>query len=218
MECRGIMGGIGFISLNFWAMISCSNHLTNILTFLILHSLFHESNLPLICNLDESRYYNIFNSSLSSEEEMDFFLNFLAILRGMSELSSLTRNPTQVPWSGSMESQPLDFQGISWDNIFLISIFMFMLSLSRVQLFVTHQAPLTMEFSREEHWSGLPFHPPGDFPDPGIEPMYPALAGWFFTTKPPGKLYLHHTISIKTCCYFLIKDLLRKTKVTKTKV
>ena len=52
-----------------------------------------------------------------------------------------------------------------------------MLSLSRVQLFVTHQAPLTMEFSREEHWSGLPFHPPGDFPDPGIEPMYPALAG-----------------------------------------
>ena len=104
-------------------MISCSNHLTNILTFLILHSLFHESNLPLICNLDESRYYNIFNSSLSSEEEMDFFFNFLAILRGMSELSSLTRNPTQVPWSGSMESQPLDFQGLSWDNIFLISIF-----------------------------------------------------------------------------------------------
>ena len=65
-------------------------------------------------------------------------------------------------------------------------------SLSRVQLFVTlrtvaHQSPLTMEFSWEEHWSGLPFHPPGDFPDPGIEPMSPALAGRFLTAEPPRK-------------------------------
>ena len=35
---------------------------------------------------------------------------------------------------------------------------------------VTHQAPLSMEFSRQEHWNGLPFPPPGDLPDPGIEP------------------------------------------------
>ena len=50
------------------------------------------------------------------------------------------------------------------------------------------QAPLSMEFSRQESWSGLPFPPPGDFPNPGIEPlMSPALAGGFFTTKPPGK-------------------------------
>ena len=47
-----------------------------------------------------------------------------------------------------------------------------------------HQAPLSMEFPRQEHWSGLPFPSPGDFPDPGIKPVTPALAGWFFTTEP----------------------------------
>ena len=36
----------------------------------------------------------------------------------------------------------------------------------------------------------MPFPPPGDLPDPGIEPMSPALAGGFFTTEPPGKLYM----------------------------
>ena len=60
-----------------------------------------------------------------------------------------------------------------------------------VQLFATpwtivHQAPLSMEFSRQEYWSGLSFPPPGDLPDPGITPaslMSPALAGGFFTTS-----------------------------------
>ena len=49
---------------------------------------------------------------------------------------------------------------------------------------VAHQAPLPLEFSRQENWSGLPFPPPGDLPDPGIEPkslVSPALAGRFFT-------------------------------------
>ena len=55
---------------------------------------------------------------------------------------------------------------------------------------VAHQAPLFMEFSREEYWSGLPFSPPGDFTDPGIEPTSPSLAGEFFTTAPPGKPYI----------------------------
>ena len=47
------------------------------------------------------------------------------------------------------------------------------------------QAPLSMEFSREENWSGLPCPPPGDLPDPGIEPASlgsPALAGRYFTS------------------------------------
>ena len=52
-------------------------------------------------------------------------------------------------------------------------------SLSCVRLFetpwtVAHQGPLSVEFSRQEHWSGLPFPPPGDRPDPGIEPQSPA--------------------------------------------
>ena len=53
-------------------------------------------------------------------------------------------------------------------------------SLSRVQLFATpwtvaHRAPLSMGFSRQEYWSGLSCPPPGDLPDPGIEPRSPAL-------------------------------------------
>ena len=62
---------------------------------------------------------------------------------------------------------------------------------SRVQLFVTtwtvaHQAPLSMGFSRQEHWSGLPCPPPRDLPDPGLEsvsPSSPAMAGRLFTTR-----------------------------------
>ena len=38
---------------------------------------------------------------------------------------------------------------------------------------VAHQTALSMGFSRQEHWSGLPFPPPGDLPDPGIEPIPP---------------------------------------------
>ena len=52
---------------------------------------------------------------------------------------------------------------------------------------VAHQAPLSMKFSRQEYWSGLPFPPPGDLPNPGTEPPSPALTGRFFTTEPPGK-------------------------------
>ena len=52
---------------------------------------------------------------------------------------------------------------------------------------VAHQAPLSVEFSRQEYWSGLPFSSPEDLPDPGIKPTFPALAGGFFTTEPPEK-------------------------------
>ena len=58
---------------------------------------------------------------------------------------------------------------------------------------VAHQAPLSMEFSRQEYWSELPFSPPGDLPDPGIEPTSPAspeLTGRFFTTVSSGKSHL----------------------------
>ena len=64
--------------------------------------------------------------------------------------------------------------------------------LSCVQLFVTpwteaRQAPLSMKFSRQEYWSGLPFTSPGDLPDPGIEPMSPALQVDSLPSEPPGK-------------------------------
>ena len=56
---------------------------------------------------------------------------------------------------------------------------------------VAHQAPLSMGFSRQEYWSGLPFPSPGDPPDPRIKPVSlasPASSGGFFTTVPAGKL------------------------------
>ena len=64
--------------------------------------------------------------------------------------------------------------------------------LSCVWLFATpwiiiHQAPLSMGLSRQEYWNGLPFPPPRDLPDPGIERESPAVADEFFTTGPPGK-------------------------------
>ena len=58
---------------------------------------------------------------------------------------------------------------------------------------VAHQVPLSMGFSRQGYWSGLPFPPPGNLPDPGIKLeslAFPALAGGFFTTEQPGKPFL----------------------------
>ena len=50
---------------------------------------------------------------------------------------------------------------------------------------VAHQAPLSMGFSRQECWSGLPFPSPGTLLNPEIESISPASEGWFFTTLPP---------------------------------
>ena len=65
-------------------------------------------------------------------------------------------------------------------------------SLSRVQLFVTprtvaYQAPPSMQFSKQEYWSGLPFPSPGDLPNPGIEPGSPTLQADVLPYEPPGK-------------------------------
>ena len=65
-------------------------------------------------------------------------------------------------------------------------------SLSPVQLFavpwtVVYQASLSMGFSRQEYWSGLPFLSPGDLPDPGIEPRSPALQADALPSEPPRK-------------------------------
>ena len=62
---------------------------------------------------------------------------------------------------------------------------------------VAHQAPLSMGFFRQEYWSGLPFPPPGDLPNPGIEPespMSPALQA-DSPSQPPGKAFYTSSIS-----------------------
>ena len=53
---------------------------------------------------------------------------------------------------------------------------------------VAHPVPLSVGFFGQEYWSGLPFPPPGDLLDPGVESMSHALAGRFFIADPPGKL------------------------------
>ena len=53
---------------------------------------------------------------------------------------------------------------------------------------VARQAPLSVEFSRQEYWSGLPFPTPGDLSNLGMEPISPALAGGVFTAVSSGKV------------------------------
>ena len=81
----------------------------------------------------------------------------------------------------------------------------------RVRLCVTlwtiaHQSPLFLGFSSQEYWSGMPCPPPGDLPDPGIEPtslMSPALAGGFFTTRATWEdqegVYIHAKAYVCKC-------------------
>ena len=68
-------------------------------------------------------------------------------------------------------------------------------SLSPVCLFATpwtvaRQAPLSMEFSRQEYWSGLSSSPPGDRPNPGVEPGFPVLQEDTLPSEPPTSIYL----------------------------
>ena len=87
--------------------------------------------------------------------------------------------------------------------------------LSHVRLFVTpwtaaRQAPLSLGFSRQEYWSGLPCPPPGDLPNPGIEPRSPALQVDSLPTELPGKPIIHNKTrksSQENACLRLYQEL-----------
>ena len=101
------------------------------------------------------------------------------------------------PWSQRHSLKSWDLQGTTPAHATgnKPTMYAFMLScFSCVQLFVTSwtiaQAPLSMGFSRQECWSGLPCPPPGDLPDPGMEhepPVSPALQAGSFTPEPLGE-------------------------------
>ena len=59
--------------------------------------------------------------------------------------------------------------------------------MSTVKLISFSENPMSMEFSRQEYWSGLPFPSPGGLPDPGIEPGSPALQADSVPFEPPGR-------------------------------
>ena len=91
-------------------------------------------------------------------------------------------NPGIKQGSPVLQADPLPTE-VKWSEVTL---------LSRVRLFATlwsvaHQVPLSMGFSRQEYWSGLPFPSPGDLPDPGIKPQSPALEADALTSESPGK-------------------------------
>ena len=66
-----------------------------------------------------------------------------------------------------------------------------------------------MEFSRQEYWSRLPFPPPGDLPDPGIELASLALAGTFLTTEPPGShLFMNIVLNFNIVQFIIVLFLL----------
>ena len=90
----------------------------------------------------------------------------------------------------------------------LISLCQSVKFLSCVWLFaipwtVAYQAPPSMEFSRQEYWSGLPFPSPGDLPDPGIKPRSPALQADALPSEVPGK-------------YIIILDMKRDSAILPT--
>ena len=83
----------------------------------------------------------------------------------------------------------LSHQGIP--EMSLLLLLLLLSHFSRVRLCATpetaaHQASQCLGFSRQEHWSGLPFPSPGDFPDPGIKPRSPTLQAAALTSEPPG--------------------------------
>ena len=98
-----------------------------------------------------------------------------------------------------------DAQFISSTALSLVCVFNWsIVSYSATLWTVAHQAHLSMEFSKQKYWSRLPFPPPGDLPDPGIEPASlasPAWTGRFFTTVSAILLIFYYTIfSLKVLC------------------
>ena len=110
--------------------------------------------------------------------------------------------PHSFPASGSFPMSqlfPSDGQsiGVNTTNLLLL-----VTSLSHARLFTTswtvvYKAPLSMELSRQEYWSGLPFPSPGDLPNPGIEPRSPALRADALPSEPPGKPSTCHKYNCK---------------------
>ena len=82
---------------------------------------------------------------------------------------------------------------------------------------VASQASLSMEFSRQEYWSGLPFPSPGDLPDLGIKPGSPALQADSLPSEPPIGLHNKRKINPGTIFIALTRSLLSKTTIKKQK-
>ena len=137
---------------------------------------------PMDCSPPGSSVYEIVQARILEWVVMPFFRGSFQP-RDWTCISLWLLHCRQIFYQGShQESFPLGKPQINY--VWVLGGF------SRVWLFATpwtvaHQAPLSMGFSRQEYWTGLPFPPPGDLPNPEIESVSlksPALAGRFFTT------------------------------------
>ena len=138
----------------------------------------------------------IFNVQLHSKSDpcIQLLLHYLYLGFSKAPLRQRVQNltndfPLDLPSSNILHFSHHHYGKHHMDTI---TIFFFLKSLSHVRLFATlwtvaYQAPLSMRFSRQEYWSGLPFPSPGDLPDPEIEPGSSALESDALTSEPPGK-------------------------------
>ena len=100
------------------------------------------------------------------------------------------RDEGSIPGSGRSlkEGMATHSSILAWNKSENVSHPVMSDSLQPLWLFVTHRAPLSMEFSRQEYWSGLPFPSPGNLSDPGIKPRSLALQADSSPSELPGKL------------------------------
>ena len=86
-----------------------------------------------------------------------------------------------------MDKEDVLYTHIQWHTVLCAVLSHSVVSDSVTSWTVTHQAPLSIGFSRQEYWSGLPCPPPGDLPDPGIKSRSPALQADSLPAEPQGK-------------------------------
>ena len=135
-----------------------------------------EHYLTLLLTLKFQSFY----STVDLSENYFMLVNDVTVISsGTKSLDGSSLKTTSVQIYGTF----CKITGLKWSEV---------KSLSHVRLFATpwtiaYHAPQSMEFSKQEYWSGLPFSSPGDLPNPGIKPWSPTLQADALLSKPPGK-------------------------------
>ena len=99
----------------------------------------------------------------------------------------LTHTHTHTHTHITLHCRVIDYSRTVWNQSGVLSISHSVVSDSEAPWAVACQAHMSMEFFRQEYWSGLPFPSPGDLPDPGIKPRSPALQADSLPSEPPEK-------------------------------
>ena len=146
------------------------------LMFTLVISHLTTSNLPWFMDLTEPWMWGISSQLLLLTLDIGYLL-------------SATHRPSTVQPPGNVQGRASRFAYLLWTGGCFCLV-----AKSYPTLVQPHELKptrlLSMGFPRQEYWSELPFPSPGDLPNPGIKPAFPALAGGFSTTEPPGKPWI----------------------------